>query len=69
MFLIEEGFVEGCKMFLSSVATMGKTAAQKGLHTSSIQEFLHTLELRAQELGHQALGAEAKNHRFNLETF
>ena len=48
---------------------MGKIAAQKGLHTSSIQEFLHTLELRAQELGYEDLGATAKNHRFNLELF
>ena len=69
MFLIEEGYVEGCKIFLSNVATMGKIAAQKGLHTSNIQEFLHTLELRAHELGYEELGGVAKNHRFNLETF
>lgn len=69
MFLIEEGYIEGCQVFLLKTAYMGKIAAQKGLHTSSIQEFLHTLELRAQELGYEDLGATAKNHRFNLELF
>lgn len=69
MFLMEEGYLVGCQAFLQKVATMGKIAAQKALHTSSTQEFLHTLELRAQELGHEDLGAIAKNHRFNLEIF
>lgn len=69
MFLLEEGYVLGCQIFLLKVTAMGKIAAQKGLHTSSIQEFLHTLELRAQELGHDDFKAIAKNHRFNLETF
>lgn len=69
LFLVEIHFEEGCKGFLQMVATMGKTAAQKGLHTSSIQHFLHNIEIRAQELGFENLAAEAKNHRFNLETF
>ncbi|MFZ5944322.1 MAG: hypothetical protein ACOYVD_09445 [Bacillota bacterium] len=68
-FLVEEGYVAGCEIFLQHIAAMGKTAAQKGLHTSSIQHFLHTLEMRAQELELPELAAVAKNHRFNLEIF
>jgi hypothetical protein len=48
---------------------MGKSAAQKGLHTSSIQHFLHNLEIRAREEGFTELADSAKNHRFNLEAF
>jgi hypothetical protein len=69
LYLVEAGYVEGCKIFLQQIATMGKMAAQKGLHTSSIQHFLHTLELKAQELGFTEFAAVAKNHRFNLEIF
>jgi len=68
-YLLESGYVRGCEIFLQQIAAMGKTAAQKGLHTSSIQHFLHTLELRAGELGYSDLAAAAKNHRFNLEIF
>lgn len=68
-YLLEKGYIKGCEIFLQKIATMGKTAAQKGLHTSSIQHFLHTLELRAGELGYTELAAVAKNHRFNLEIF
>ncbi|MGI6225383.1 MAG: hypothetical protein ACOYJ1_03925 [Peptococcales bacterium] len=68
-YLLEEGYVEGCEIFLQDIASMGKLAAQKGLHTSSIQHFLHTLELRAKELNYNELAAVAKNHRFNLEIF
>jgi len=68
-YLLEAGYVRGCEIFLQQIAAMGKTAAQKGLHTSSIQHFLHTLEFRAGELGYTDLAAAAKNHRFNLEIF
>lgn len=68
-FLVEQGLVEGCQIFLNRVSTMGKSAAQKGLHTSSIQSFLHNLEVRAREEGFDELADSAKNHRFNLETF
>lgn len=68
-YLLENGYIEGCEIFLQQIAAMGKAAAQKGLHTSTIQHFLHTLELRAKELGYPELAAAAKNHRFNLETF
>jgi len=68
-YLLENGYIKGCEIFLQKIATMGKTAAQKGLHTSSIQHFLHTLELRAKELDYNELAAVAKNHRFNLEIF
>jgi len=68
-YLVETGCIEGCEVFLQKIAAMGKTAAQKGLHTSNIQHLLHTLELRARELGYDELANTAKNHRFNLETF
>jgi len=68
-YLLENGYIKGCEIFLQKIAAMGKTAAQKGLHTSSIQHFLHTLELRAKELDYNELAAIAKNHRFNLEIF
>ena len=38
MFLIEEGYIDGCQVFIKD-CYMGKIAAQKGLHTSSIQNF------------------------------
>jgi hypothetical protein len=66
---LEKGYLKGCEIFLQQIAAMGKTAAQRGLHTSSIQHFLHTLELRAKELNCDELAAAAKNHRFNLEIF
>lgn len=68
-YLLEKGYIEGCQIFLQQIANMGKAAAQKGLHTSTIQHFLHTLELRAKELDCPELAAAAKNHRFNLEIF
>lgn len=68
-YLLEQGYIEGCQIFLQQIAAMGKAAAQKGLHTSTIQHFLHTLELRARELDYPELAAAAKNHRFNLEIF
>lgn len=68
-FLVEQSLVEGCQIFLNQVSTMGKSAAQKGLHTSSIQSFLHSLEVRAREEGFTELADSAQNHRFNLETF
>jgi len=68
-YLLEKGYTEGCRIFLQQIAAMGKAAAQKGLHTSTIQHFLHTLELRAKELNQSELAAAAKNHRFILEIF
>jgi len=68
-YLIEHCLVDGCQVFLNKVATMGKSAAGHGLHTSSIQHFLHNLEIRAREEGFLELADSAKNHRFNLETF
>lgn len=68
-YLIEHRLAEGCQVFLNKVATMGKSAAGQGLHTSSIQHFLHNLEVRAREEGFMELADSARNHRFNLETF
>lgn len=68
-YLIEHKLDRGCQVFLNKVSTMGKWAAQKGLHTSSIQHFLHNMEIWAREEGFSELADSAKNHRFNLETF
>lgn len=68
-YLIKQRLVDGCQAFLDKVAAMGKSAAQHGLHTSTIQHFLHNLEVRAQEQEFTELADSAKNHRFNLETF
>jgi len=68
-YLIEQRLAEGCQVFLNKVATMGKSAAGQGLHTSSIQHFLHNLEVRAREEDFVELADSARNHRFNLETF
>lgn len=69
IYLLDHQLVKGCQIFLNKVSTMGKLAAQKGLHTSSIQHFLHNLEIRANESGFADLADSAKNYRFNLETF
>lgn len=69
IYLVDHKLDKGCHVFLNKVSTMGKLAAQKGLHTSSIQHFLHNLEIRANESGFPDLADNAKNHRFNLETF
>lgn len=68
-YLLEHRLADGCQAFLTKVATMGKSAAAQGLHTSSIQHFLHNLEMRAREEGFDELADSAKNYRFNLETF
>ncbi|SMB80099.1 hypothetical protein SAMN00017405_0836 [Desulfonispora thiosulfatigenes DSM 11270] len=67
LILVENGYIEGSDIFLKKIALMGKIAAQKGLHTSNIQHFLHTLEVRAYELKFDDLANSAKNYRFNLE--
>lgn len=68
-YLIARRLAKGCQVFLDKVALMGKAAAGHGLHTSSIQHFLHNLEVKAREEGFEELADSAKNHRFNLETF
>lgn len=68
-YLIDRKFIVGCQVFLIKVSTMGKWAAQKGLHTSSIQHFLHNMEDWARKEGFSELADSAQNHRFNLETF
>lgn len=68
-YLIEHKLDKGCQIFLNQVSKMGKWAAQKGLHTSSIQHFLHNMEIWARKDGFFELADSAKNHRFNLETF
>lgn len=68
-YLIQHKLNKGCQVFLNKVSKMGKRAAQKGLHTSSIQHFLHNMEIWAREEGFIELADSAKNHRFNLETF
>lgn len=67
-YLVEMGMERGCEIFLNTVASLGKLAAQKGLHTSSLQHFLHNLEVRAREQNLNDLAHIAKNHRFNIET-
>lgn len=66
-YLIENKLVAGCQVFLNKVAIMGKWAAQKNLHTSSIQNFLHNMEIWARAEGFYELADNAKNNRFNLE--
>lgn len=68
-YLIDRKLIIGCQVFLNKVSIMGKWAAQKGLHTSSIQYFLHNMEDWAREEGFSELADSAQNHRFNLETF
>lgn len=68
-YLIEQKLIMACQVFLNKISAMGKWAAQKGLHTSSIQHFLHNMEIWAREEGFDELADSAKNHRFNLETF
>jgi len=68
-YLIENKLTDSCEVFLKKVSAMGKCAAQKGLHTSSVQHFLHNMEVWAREEGFPELADIARNHRFNLETF
>lgn len=68
-YLINQSLLKASQVFLNKVSTMGKRAAQQGLHTSSIQHSLHNMEIWAREEGFEELADSAKNHRFNLETF
>lgn len=68
-YLIENKLIHSCEVFLIKVSSMGKRAALKGLHTSSIQHYLHNIEIWAREEGFPDLADSARNHRFNLETF
>lgn len=69
IFLLDRYLVQACRIFLSKVSSMGRSAAQRGLPTSSIQHFLYNMEIRAHEEGFAELARTAKSHRFNLETF
>lgn len=66
-YLIMNKLNKGCQVFLNKISIMGKLSAQKGLHTSSIQHFLHNMEIWAREEGFSDLADNAKNNRFNLE--
>ncbi len=68
-YLIMHKLNKGCQVFLDKISIMGKLSAQKGLHTSSIQHFLHNMESWAREEGFDELADNAKNNRFNLEAF
>lgn len=68
-YLIENKLADSCEIFLKKVSAMGKFAALKGLPTSSLQHFLHNIEIWAREEGFPELADSARNHRFNLETF
>ncbi|PKM90682.1 MAG: hypothetical protein CVU87_01590 [Firmicutes bacterium HGW-Firmicutes-12] len=67
-YLIEYSLVFACQVFLYKVSVMAKDAAQKNLHTSSIQHLLHNIEIWARAEGYYELADDAKNKRFNLET-
>lgn len=68
LILVEKGYVNACDILLKKISIMGKVAAQKGLHTSNIQHFLYTLEVRASELNYTDIASLAENYRFNLES-
>ncbi|MDD2402159.1 MAG: hypothetical protein PHI90_10800 [Clostridia bacterium] len=68
-YLVAHKLEQGCQVFLDKVSCISKTAAQEGLHTSLIQYFLHNLEIWAREEGYIELADNAKNYRFNIETF
>jgi len=67
LYLMDRSFFKAAGLVVEYLAHMGKTAARRGLPTASTQSCLRTLENRANELGHAALAAKAKNVRFNLE--
>jgi hypothetical protein len=66
-YLIEQKSVYACQVFLYKVSLMGKDAAQKNLHTGSIQQIFHNIEIWAHSEGYYELADSAKNKRFNLE--
>ena len=66
-YIYTRGLIGPCRVFLDQSAAMGKLAAQRGLHTSSLQHFLRTLEVAARENGDEELAQQTRNHRFNLE--
>ncbi len=67
LYLMKRDFFKAAELVVEYLAHMGKTAARRGLPTSSTQSCLRTLENQAAELGREALAAKAKNVRFNLE--
>ena len=68
-YLIAHNLACSLEFYLKKVAVMGKHAALKGLHTSSIQHLLHNIETWARREGFPELADSARNQRFNLETF